>query len=257
MPFRRPLPRGFTLLELLVTVAILAILVALVSSAIPKMIDRARTVECLANMRSFGTALRLYAADNDGFPNLIGRANEAPRWKPDNGGLITALYPTYIQKSATRRLRCPSANAGERNGSGLTYQYAANVSLCYYYPKLMGLPVPASRVMLASECGAESYTFGANALNKAMWNSNSGPPDDPKERASMVRSGTLRLQYHGEGLNRGLHSFFLDGHAELVSPHDGDWKKSPTYGAIDGGQDNGGYFYDFIQFSRMASGLMN
>lgn len=248
--------RGFTLLEILAIAAILGLLAALLTPVVFRAVSQGRSAQCLANMRTFGMGLLMYAADNGGFPNRIG--STAPvHFNSSNGGLILALYPAYIDRPSKLRLRCSLANAKEREGNALPYQYAANVSFSYYFPKLRGLPVPSSRAVLAMECAAETYTVGTSTANRAMWGNPEGPPSDPGERAALEGNNLLRLQYHGSRSKRGLHCFFLDGHTELVVPENGNWKSSPTYGGKEDGKDNGGYFYDYLQFIKMADGRLS
>lgn len=59
-----PRVRAFTLLELLLVTAIIAILAALVLSAISHAKAAARGVTCRNNLRQWGTATQLYAADH-------------------------------------------------------------------------------------------------------------------------------------------------------------------------------------------------
>ncbi len=57
---------GLTLIELLVVVGIIAVLIALLVPALTTIRDRARTMQCLSNLRQVGFAFITYTAQNDG-----------------------------------------------------------------------------------------------------------------------------------------------------------------------------------------------
>jgi len=58
--------QGFTLIEMLVVVAILAVLIALISSSIGKALDRGRQVSCMSNLKQIHAAFLGYANENGG-----------------------------------------------------------------------------------------------------------------------------------------------------------------------------------------------
>jgi prepilin-type N-terminal cleavage/methylation domain-containing protein/prepilin-type processing-associated H-X9-DG protein len=67
-PFSPPVPSrlAFTLIEMLVVVAILAILMALMLPTLASARDQGRKTACLSNLRQIGIAIYAYADDNDG-----------------------------------------------------------------------------------------------------------------------------------------------------------------------------------------------
>jgi len=56
---------GFTLIELLVVIAIIAILAAILFPVFAKARDRSRTTVCISNEKQIGTAVMMYADDNN------------------------------------------------------------------------------------------------------------------------------------------------------------------------------------------------
>ena len=76
----RPGPRGFTLVELLVVVSILALLIAILLPSLRSARDQAKSTVCATHLRNQGQAMQMYAGEYDGsIPRDIGgTASELP-----------------------------------------------------------------------------------------------------------------------------------------------------------------------------------
>lgn len=75
----RPARRGYTLIELLVAIAVIAVLMGVLLPVLGRTRDTARQAACLSNQRQIGVALNAYAA---AFKDIIPResgASESPR----------------------------------------------------------------------------------------------------------------------------------------------------------------------------------
>lgn len=104
--------RAFTLVEMIVVIAILIVLVALLYPVYEKSRERARRVACMANLRQLGIAIHLYSGEWDGkVPPRIGKGTGNPRtsqylMEDDYVTGIGLLYPKYLDNQ--KSFYCPS-----------------------------------------------------------------------------------------------------------------------------------------------------
>src|SRR4051812_6367170 len=125
--------RGFTLVELLVVIGIIALLISVLLPALNKARQASRTTACLSNLRSFGQAWSIYLSENKGhLPYYIWRINPVTDQGADiswNGYWIGMLG---TMKAQTGTMLCPEtdvvpfntrdAGPGGSSGFGLAKQ---------------------------------------------------------------------------------------------------------------------------------------
>jgi len=116
---------GFTLVELLVVVSIIAILMALLVPMVTSSRQKANTVKCLGQLREWGTAFSAYQGDNNGlfpaFPWYVSLSPYVGLEKMWDAG--STVSPRPGDKSL---YSCPGASGGEFGGSTGKISYAMN-----------------------------------------------------------------------------------------------------------------------------------
>ncbi|HRX84860.1 MAG TPA: prepilin-type N-terminal cleavage/methylation domain-containing protein [Phycisphaerae bacterium] len=100
--------RGFTLVELLVVISIIALLIAILLPSLRKARDQAKATVCKANERGIGQAFMMYAEAYDNvWPPVVDSLGSQNRWPVPfhQAGIITAKYGLY--DSTGKELRAP------------------------------------------------------------------------------------------------------------------------------------------------------
>ncbi len=157
---RRKSPRrrlAFTLVELIVVMAIISLLVSLILPAYNQMLLRARSTQCAANLSSIGMAVSQAVADNN---NTYPEINQAASNPYPAGSGAKDLYDTLSPYGISQNtLQCPVDMANGNTSSykiyGSSYEWDPIVddgnpanTLVYVSP-MLAIPVNDARVHLA------------------------------------------------------------------------------------------------------------
>ena len=140
--------KGFTLNELLVVVAIIAVLMAILLPSLGRAREQAKAVKCLANLKGQALGMFAYAQENDNrlVPSCMGKtAPYGGTWAVDDKYYTTLLFEAGVMPNTgwwygpgrpgggnsgawgdirTGVWLCPSAvNFGQGGGYGISYSF--------------------------------------------------------------------------------------------------------------------------------------
>ena len=90
---------AFTLLELLVAIAVIGLLVAILVPSLSAVRERARQIQCVSNLKQIGTAFYLYADERGGVYPEAWNASLSLRWHDE---LLRYLYRAPSQPNLQR-----------------------------------------------------------------------------------------------------------------------------------------------------------
>jgi prepilin-type N-terminal cleavage/methylation domain-containing protein/prepilin-type processing-associated H-X9-DG protein len=177
---------GFTLVELLVVIGVIALLIAILLPALNGARKQARTVQCLSNLKQLAQAQEMYVSEYKGWavPIFIGKKQPAPnntrmQWQNNPAFRANLNQPfagpapdnVYMNRWMTG-LICPAAD----QALSRTNQYGAPVQFSYGYNVVAN--EPNGRVVVlpsTSAPGPDKYFRGRkktsvrNSSQKLMW----------------------------------------------------------------------------------------
>jgi len=210
---RKTLRDGFSLVELLVVIGIIAIIIAFLMPALANARRQANVVACQSNMRQIGHLLLIYANENKGWIYPVGVGDPNAPAGPDNLRRLGAAlppeerWPVYVkglERWTSPLLRCPlDADPFTEPSYGLNYWAQA------HGVKFGNLNLP----------GATPSDFAVMGERRQYFQSDMG---------WYFFANTLEymegLEPYKHGLSRGSNYLFLDMHVEAKqNPDEVKW----------------------------------
>jgi len=196
--------RAFTLIEMAVVLAVIAIMMAFLYPAYVGMSQRAKATKDMSNLRQIGIAMQTYLNDNDQILPL-----SSPSSPPWPGTLATpVLYPNYVAKE--RKIfqspfdKRPSSEATDGTPP---VSYGVNINIYNASPgvnrNMLKVVSPASTFFMAP-----NYT--GNPGSTSSWTGTAGNAPVLPQGAPAETTGT-----HNNG--RQINVLFCDWHSESVT----------------------------------------
>jgi prepilin-type processing-associated H-X9-DG protein/prepilin-type N-terminal cleavage/methylation domain-containing protein len=215
MKSRFDIETGFTLVELLVVFAILAILAALLLPAISNSKRKAQRAQCVGNLHQLGIGIQNFVADNLGYPSGIAGTNtdNPGSWigQLQRGGFgISRPRTNFISEGVWR---CPSARLSrDQHSRGIPVSYGYNA----YGSLAIGSPTNALGLM--------GHFVSFSAMFEPVKEAEVVSPTEMMAIGDSLVGGVFFMRQHLDYLDRGgrassrhqgrVNVAFCDGHVD-------------------------------------------
>jgi prepilin-type N-terminal cleavage/methylation domain-containing protein/prepilin-type processing-associated H-X9-DG protein len=182
---KRRIPRGFTLVELLVVITIIGMLMALLLPAVQAAREAGRRAQCMSNQHNVGIAFKSYEAN----------VQSLPGWKNKYGttGILVSWVPMLFPYLDRQDL----ADQWKRSGPSTTN--SLKVLVCPSNPP--SAAATASPLAYPVNCGRGSNTKAADGVFFDLYTTSTVPP--PKVVPSDINDGAANTLMVGESLYSG------------------------------------------------------
>src|SRR4051812_12201763 len=108
-PISGPRSGAFTLVELLITIVILALIIAILLPGMRQPIGRSSRINCTNNLKQMGIAFRTWALDNnDQFPMQVALTNTGPLESRNLSEAYVYFQAMSNELSTPKILKCPN-----------------------------------------------------------------------------------------------------------------------------------------------------
>ena len=213
--------KRFTLIELLVVIAIIAILASLLLPALNKARERARTIQCVSNLKQIGLGVGIYGNDTN-YPPFGSAWADSWTWKVGPGiGYALNQEGKFDTGKDLPVFRCPSRKRinGLQNEvtkktcgkGGLAYALIGYLPIAVGYDTAQCRPAPltwakspSSRaIIMDSMEDTADYIYNMESIDRVAYR-------HPAGTYGMVLKNQTQMASAG---NCGVNILYIDGHA--------------------------------------------
>lgn len=213
--------RGFTLVELLIVIGIIAVLIGILLPGLSSARRTANSVKCKSNLRNLGIILQTYINENKGWLFPVGP--DGPDGRPSTFGTNVTPHDRWPMRVAAFEIKTPPNN---KPGYDPGNYDPENFPVAPYTPAILlcpqdEIPMEAHSYVLNQHLAdkrirAITRDFGGLKTSEVVV---AGEKRMPERDYYMERQEFDRIvEKYQHGVQLGSNYLFFDGHVDIVPP---------------------------------------